>query len=175
MKKPRSVIASILICFALVSCGGGVKDYSLNEDNFFLVMTNMLYFPEQYNGSKIDFNAFTYILTDIDGNEYPLAVRKCSSGYGCNCGKDTIIGFILEYDGDFPEPKNQSEDTVEKTWVHVEGEVKQGVKTDIKINSYDDKGEVVEGAYETVTFLTFVVEELSLVEDYQNLNYYVTK
>ncbi len=168
MKKYR-IIALLAAFIIILASGCKEKRYSLKEDNFFLVMTNMQYYPQQYVGKDIDFDCFTYDLTDIDGKTYRLGVRKCSSGYGCKCGKDTVIGFILNYDGQIPEPKNQSEDSVEKSWIHVKGTVAGAEKTKITVFAADGETK------EFIEILTFNASEISVIEDYKNLNYYVTK
>lgn len=175
LKKLTAVIITLLsFCCIFMGCGGD-DEYILNEDNFFLVMTNMQYYPEGYEGCNIEFDCFTYNLTDVNGNVYTCGVRKCSAGYGCTCGQDTIIGFILNYDGEIPEPINQSEDTNEKTWIHLKGKINGTNKTRIEINSYKPDGTIDQGKTEFIEFLSFNVEELTLIEDYTNLNYYVTK
>lgn len=173
MKKFLSVVLAV---FAVFFAGCGKKtEYALTEDTFFLVMTNMQYYPEQYIDCDIEYDCFTYRLTDVDGKEYTCGVRKCSSGYGCTCGRDTIIGFILEYDQALPEPKNQSEDSNDKTWVHLKGRLKNAEKKDIIIHSYLPNGEIDENNTENIVFLVFSVESCDLIEDYSNLRYYVTK
>ena len=138
-------------------------------------MTNMQYFPEQYLQSNIEFDCFTYELLDVNGVSYMCGVRKCSSGYGCQCGKDTIIGFVLEYDGELPTPTHQSEDTNDKTWVHLSGRLKSADKIKIEINSYLADGSVDQSKNEIIEFLVFVVDGCELIEDYSNLHYYVTE
>ena len=171
-------IKKIAFLFALISClsvcACAQKDYVLNEDTFFLVMTNMQYFPESYLESTIEFDCFTYELQDVDGNTYICGVRKCSAGYGCTCGKDTIIGFILRSGESLPEPRNQSEDTNEKTWVHLKGRLQGAEKTTVTIHSYLDDGTVDPDNTEQIQFLVFEVESCELIEDYSNLSYYVT-
>ncbi len=163
----------LLIPLALMALAGCSNEYILNEKTFFKVMTNMLYFPENYVGKTIEVDLFMYSLSDVYGNEYNCAVRKCSAGVGCTCGNDTVIGFIIEYDGYLPEARNQSEDSNDKAWVHFKGQLKSSEMTNVTINSYDSDGNVVEGAYETVSFLVFVVEEATEIEDYSDLAYYV--
>lgn len=163
----------LIIPLALASFAACSDEYILNETTFFKVMTNMQYYPENYVGKNIEVDLFMYSLADIDGNVYDCAVRKCSSGVGCTCGNDTVIGFIIEYDGYLPEARNQSDDTNDKAWVHFKGQLKSAEKTAVRINSYDSDGNVVEGAYETVEFLVFAVEEATEIEDYSNLAYYV--
>ena len=107
MKKAISLLLALALCLSFFGCGGKTKDYVLNEDTFFLVMTNMQYYPEQYLGSTLEFDCFTYELVDVDGNSYICGVRKSSSEYGCTCGRDTIIGFLLESAEPLPEPRNQ--------------------------------------------------------------------
>ena len=169
--KKLSALLLLIICSLLSACS---QNYTLNEETFFLVMTNMQYFPEQYLGKKIEFDCFSYELTDIDGKSYICGVRKCSSGYGCNCGKDTVIGFLLEYDGEIPAPKNQSEDTNDKTWIHLAGHLKNTDKTEIKIYAYNGD-DIDYDTVEKIYFLSFIVETVVLIEDYSGLEYYVTK
>ncbi|MBQ7164972.1 MAG: hypothetical protein IJR61_06550 [Clostridia bacterium] len=168
----RAMICVLGALFIFQSCGS--KNYVLTEKNFFLVMTNAQYYPEQYLGKDMSFDCFTYRFTDVDGKEYTCGVRKCSSGYGCKCGKDTVIGFILEYAGDIPEPVRQSEDCNEKAWIHVTGRIKSAEKTTIKIYAYlGDEPDY--STVEEIAFLTFGVNALERIEDYSSLNYYVTK
>ena len=173
MKK--FLICILCVLFLLFTCSCGNKKYILTEDTFFLVMTNMQYYPEQYADSDIEYDCFTYSIKDINGEEYICGVRKCSSGFGCTCGKDTIIGFLLDYDGELPSPKNQSEDTVEKSWIHLKGKLKSTEKKNIKIRPYLSDGSIDQTNTETIVFLEFKVDTFSVLEDYQNLKYYVTK
>lgn len=158
--------------FLLASCGN--NHYILKEDNFFFIMNNMQYYPEQYNDATIEYDAFMYDLYDTEGTLYNCCVRKCSSGYGCNCGKDTIIGFILNYDKELPKAYNQSEDSVEKTWVHVNGKIHSSEFKNINIYAYKD-GEIDYDTIEVIKFLFFDVSSIETISDYSNLNYYVTK
>lgn len=173
MKKYVAATLSLLLCFLMIGCGN--KGYVLNEDTFFLVMTNMQYYPEQYLNSDIEFDCFTYDLTDVDGNTYTCGVRKCSAGYGCTCGNDTIIGFILESDDELPAPRNQSEDSNDKTWVHLKGSLKNAEKTTVTIHSYLPDGTVDPDKTEEIPFLIFEVSSCETIDDYSNLQYYVTK
>ncbi len=175
MKTRRIVCLAAFLALSLLfaSCASE-KSYKLTEETFFLVMTNMQYNPEQYAGKEIEYDCFTYLLEDTEGNEYFCGVRKCSSGYGCNCGKDTIIGFLLSYEGEIPAPKNQSEDTPDKTWVHLKGTIPSSKKTEIKIFAYNE-GEIDYNTVETVVFLSFEVSELTVLDSYEGLSYYVTK
>ena len=170
-------ISSVFLAVGLLFCSacGKQKEYILTETTFFLVMTNMQYYPEQYTDCDIEYDCFTYELTDVEGKSYMCGVRKCSSGYGCTCGQDTIIGFLLEYDGELPAPKNQSEDNNDKTWVHLKGKLKRAEKTEVTVHSYLPSGEIDGGKTETISFLIFSVESYALIEDYSNLHYYVTK
>lgn len=172
MKKLLKVLLLVL-CVLSAACSTK-SGYVLTEDTFFLVMTNMQYFPEQYLGEKIELDCFSYELTDIDGITHICGVRKCSSGYGCKCGKDTVIGFLLEYDKEIPAPRNQSEDSNDKTWLHLSGKLKSQHKTEIKIYAYNGNG-IDYNTVESIYFLSFAVESVDLIEDYFNLNYYVSK
>ena len=175
MKKLKrfSLIILLVLVLSLALAACGPHDYVLNENTFFMFMTNMQYFPEQYLKSNIEFDCFTYELVDVNGNSYMCGVRKCSSGYGCTCGNDTIIGFILEYDGVLPEPKNQSEDTNDKAWVHLSGKLKNADRKNVEVHSYVN-GEIDPTKTEQIQFLVFVVESCEIIEDYSNLHYYVT-
>lgn len=173
-KRFCGFIFMIIACVFLLSGCGGQSEYILNETSFFLVMTNMLYYPEQYEGAAIEYDCFTYTLTDINGVSYTCGVRKCSSGYGCTCGNDTIIGFILEYGGELPEPKNQSEDSNDKSWVHLRGRLNGTQKRTITIYAYKD-GKPDYTTTENILFLAFTVESCAVIEDYSSLHYYVTK
>lgn len=177
MKKYRikALSLALAILSLLMPACKTSKDYVLTEKNFFLVLTNMWYYPTQYLGSTIECDLFTYEITDVHGEKYLCGVRKCSSGYGCTCGKDTVIGFILHYDGDIPAPKNQSEDTNDKSWIHIKGGLKSDIFVEIEINAYKTDGSVDEGKTEKINMLAFDVETLTTIEDASGLNYYVTK
>lgn len=175
MKKNLLLGFCVILCLFLSACGEKNKDYILNEDTFFLVMTNMQYYPEQYLDSEIEYDCFTYNLEDVNGEVYTCGVRKCSSDYGCTCGNDTIIGFILESDEPLPEPRNQREDSADKTWVHLKGKLNTTQKKDITIHSYLPDGSVDPEKTELISFLVFDVESCDLIEDYSDLKYYVTK
>lgn len=174
MKKKLVCLCLALVALFIPACSGQT-DYVLNEKSFFLVMTNMQYYPEQYLGCNISLDCFTYRITDIGGNEYMCGVRKCSAGYGCTCGQDTVIGFILSYDGHIPEPVKQSEDTPEKAWIHIDGKLKSDKFKSVEIHSYKPDGSIDYERNETIKFLEFNVSALSEIKDYSGLNYYVTK
>ena len=174
MKRNVAIIALLTAFLIFISGCGKKNEYILDEKTFFLVMTNMQYYPEQYEDAKIEFDCFTYDITDVEGITYRCIVRKCSSGYGCNCGKDTVIGFLAE-NADLPEPKNQSENTNDKMWIHVDGKLAGIAKKKIRIYSYTADGEINKNVIETIEFLSFNVENYSVIEDYSKLNFYVTK
>lgn len=169
-KKTLLIIPSL---FALAACSGS-SGCKLTETTFFLVMTNIQYFPEEYADKEISLDCFTYNVTDKDNNEYLCGVRKCTAGFGCKCGKDTVIGFILNYEGDIPEPKNQYEDTNEKSWIHIVGKLASTNKTPIEIYSYDADGNPTDQT-EIVEFLSFNVSSLETIDDYSKLAYFVNK
>ena len=175
MKRKLACAFLALACLAFAFAGCGTDSYVLNEDTFFLVMTNMQYYPEQYVNKHIEYDCFVYHLTDVEGNVHVCGVRKCSAEYGCQCGNDTVIGFLLEYDGDIPQPINQSEDTNDKAWIHVTGTIPSAQKTDIRIHAYTESGEIDESTVETISFLTFTASSIAEIEDYSGLHYYVTK
>ena len=164
----KKFLAVFLAGLTLLFCGCADSN-NLTEKSFFRKMTRIQMYPEQYVDAEISFDAFTYELSDINGNKYMCVVRQCSSGYGCNCGQDTVIGFLIDFDGEIPAPRNQSEKNNDKTWVHVKGTLPSTEKTDIKIYAIDGK------TVETITFLTFKAETLDIIEDYSNLHYYVDK
>ena len=163
--KVKKVLMLLSIPFLLSSCS---RNYDMNESTFFLVMTNIQYYPEDYVNKDLSFDSFTYKLTSVQGDEYMCVVRKCSSGFGCKCGKDTIIGFIVSNDVELPEPKNQYDDTNDKAWVHVTGQIKSSDKTTFEIYNADS-------VPEEVSFLSLEIKDFSIIEDYSNLHYYVDK
>ena len=163
--RVKKVLMLLSIPFLLSSCS---RNYDMNESTFFLVMTNIQYYPEDYVNKDLSFDSFTYKLTSVQGDEYMCVVRKCSSGFGCKCGKDTIIGFIVSNDVELPEPKNQYDDTNDKTWVHVTGQIKSSDKTTFEIYNADS-------VPEEVSFLSLEIKDFSIIEDYSNLHYYVDK
>ena len=165
--KANKIIPLLCIPFLLTSCGEA-NSYVLNESTFFLVMTNIQYYPEEYVNKDITFDCFTYELTSISGENYLCAVRKCSSGFGCKCGKDTIIGFIVSQNLGLPAPKNQYENTNDKAWIHITGQIESIEKTEFSIYGADN-------STEQVAFLSFRIDEFSLIDDYSNLHYYVEK
>ena len=165
--KKQAIKTLVFIPFLLLGCTKQ-SSYVLNETTFFVVMTNIQYYPEEYINKDITFDCFTYELESVDGEKYLCAVRKCSSGVGCKCGKDTIIGFIVEKDIGLPEPKNQYEDTNDKAWIHVTGQLESTTKTTFNISSNTDTSERVQ-------FLSFKISGFNVIEDYSNLHYYVDK
>ncbi len=175
MKRKIACLLLALACLTAACAGCGSQSYILNEDTFFLVMTNMQYYPEQYVGKHIEYDCFVYHLTDVDGAVYVCGVRKCSSGYGCQCGNDTVIGFVLDYDGAIPDPVNQSEDSPDKAWIHASGTIPSSQKTDIRIYAYTAEGEIDYDTVETISFLTFAADSIQTIEDYSGLQWYVTK
>ena len=168
MKKSLLLIPSLLL---LVGCQ---NNCNITEATFFLVMTNIQYYPEEYVGKEINLDCFTYNVKDVNNHEYLCGVRKCTAGFGCKCGKDTVIGFILNYNGEIPEPKNQYEDTNEKSWIHIAGKLASEEKTKIEINSYDADGNIADTT-EIVEFLSFNVSSLETITDYSGLAYFVSK
>lgn len=167
----RHILSALVILGAILSGAG--CDHVLNERTFFKTMTNMLAFPSSYMGSEIELDCFVYELTDVEsGKEYTLGVRKCSSGVGCTCGNDTIIGFILDYDGAIPAARNQSEDTNDKAWIHIAGKLKSDTPETIAIAAYTNG--VPNGSTEYIRMFRFAVSSLSEIEDYSSLAYYVT-
>lgn len=157
--------------FALVGCE---NNCNITESTFFLVMTNIQYYPEEYVDKEITLDCFTYNVRDVNNKEYLCGVRKCTAGFGCKCGKDTVIGFILNYEGNIPSPKNQYEDTNDKSWIHITGKLTSTEKTPIEINSYDSEGNILDQT-EVVEFLSFDISSLETITDYTNLAYFVSK
>ncbi len=163
--KIKKALILLSIPFLLSSC---TTSYDMNESTFFLVMTNIQYYPEDYVNKDLTFDSFTYKLTSVQGEEYMCVVRKCSSGFGCKCGKDTIIGFIVNNDIKLPEPKNQYDDTNDKAWIHVTGQIKTSDKKVFEIYNADN-------IPEEVSFLSIEIRDFSIIEDYSSLHYYVDK
>ena len=169
MKKRILLIVPAL--FGLVACE---EDCVLTESTFFLVMTNIQYYPEQYMNKEITLDCFTYNVIDIREEEYLCGVRKCTAGFGCKCGKDTVIGFILNYDKEIPLPRNQYEDTNDKSWIHIVGKLASEEMKESEIYSYDADGNVTDQT-EIVKFLTFNISSLETITNYSNLAYFVSK
>lgn len=168
MKKINLVKkGGLLICSSALLLGCSSR-YDLTEKTFFLLMTNIQAYPEEYIDKTITFDSFTYELTSTNGDNYLCVVRKCSSGFGCKCGKDTVIGFVVDKNLGLPKPKNQNEDTNDKAWVHIAGQVKSTEKVEFDIYSTDNTSE-------TVSFLELNVESFTVIEDYSELHYYVDK
>ena len=158
----------LILPLMLASCSKEQKEYVLDESTFFLAMTNIQYYPEDYLNKNITFDCFTYELSSTSGETYLCGVRKCSSGFGCKCGKDTIIGFIVDKNIGLPEPKNQYENTNDKAWIHVTGQLESTSKTSFNILGADN-------SEEEVSFLSFKIDSFSIIEDYSKLHYYVEK
>ena len=172
MKKIIIIIILSLLCL-LTACKSD-KNQVITEEMYFRVMTNILYYPEQYEGKTLELDCFTYELEDVDGNKYLCGVRKCSSGVGCKCGRDTIIGFILKSEQELPSPKNQNIETNDKMWIHIKGSLNSMRAKEIRIYAWN--GDKVDyNKIETVNFYVFEVESFSVVEDYSKLAYYVTQ
>ena len=161
----KKILPILMTPILLMGCSNQ-KSYVLTETTFFMVMTNIQYYPKEYLNKDITFDCFTYELTSTAGETYLCGVRKCSSGFGCKCGKDTIIGFIMNKDLGLPNPKNQYENTNEKSWIHVSGQIESADKTTFKIYTADNSEEEVQ-------FLSFRVDDFKVIEDYSNLHYYV--
>ena len=161
----KKSIVLLTIPFLLSGCA---NNYDMNEETFFLVMTHIQYYPEDYLNKDLSFDSFTYKLTSVQGDEYMCVVRKCSSGFGCKCGKDTIIGFVVDNNLDLPEPKNQYDDTNDKAWIHIVGQIKSTDKKVFEIYNADN-------VPEEVSFLSLEIIDFSVIEDYSNLHYYVDK
>lgn len=171
MECKKKMFSLLLLPLLLTSCGS--DKCVISENRFYLIMDNIIRYPEEYVNKEITVDCFTYNIENVDGDVTVCGVRKCSSGYGCKCGRDTIIGFILKYEtGDIPAAKNQYENNVEKTWVHLTGHLESKQKTTITIFSYNADGTPSTDT-EEIQFLTLNVESLELIEDYQNLRYYV--
>ena len=171
MECKKKMFSLLLLPLLLTSCGS--DKCVISENRFYLIMDNIIRYPEEYVNKEITVDCFTYNIENVDGDVTVCGVRKCSSGYGCKCGRDTIIGFILKYeDGDIPAAKNQYENNVEKTWVHLTGHLASKQKTTITIFSYNADGTPSTDT-EEIQFLTLNVESLELIEDYQGLRYYV--
>lgn len=170
------ILVSALAISAFCACGK--TEWILNEENFFFTMNNVQMFPERYLNNVFELDCYTYELVDVNGVSYMCGARHCSSGYGCTCGNDTIIGFVLIYDGAIPAPTNQSDkNSVEKTWIHVRGTVTSGQHTEISVYTYTNGEPDMSKPAETIKMPTLTVETLELLtaEEYANLAPYVTK
>lgn len=182
-KRLKTIVIALLLSFVCLfaACGAekdenGNKIYRLNEQTYFRVMSNMLMFPEQYNGSIIELDFFTYEIEDIHGEKYLCGVRHCASGYGCNCGKDTVLGFVLDYDGELPAPKNQSAPNNDKSWIHAKGKLSSTEKVLMEIYAYGADGSIdYSKDPEQIYFYRYIVEEYSPIEDTSSLHYYLDK
>ena len=172
MKKVAVVLLLIILCCTLAACFDGV----ITESKFFFVMTTINAYPENYTDMTLEFDCFTYNLQDVNGKTYICGVRHCSAAYGCTCGNDTIIGFVLEYNVELPEPRNQSDESQDKTWVHLKGKLKNTDKLNIEIRSYID-GKPDPNNTEQIQLLVFVVESCTVLteQEYSSLNRYVNK
>ena len=171
-KIAQAVCFLCAFCCMFTACGT-VDSYDLTETTFFRVMSNMLYYPEQYLGKSVSLDCFVYEIEDAEtGETYTCGVRKCSSGYGCTCGNDTIIGFILEYAGEIPAARNQSENTSDKAWIHISGQLVDAEKRYVNVHSYQN-GQPTE-ALEKIYFYAFAVSSLTEI-DGSGLAYYVTR
>ena len=168
----KKVLPLLLITALLSLSGCSTVDGNIKENRFFLTMYNIQLYPEEYTNKLITLDCFTYDIEDINHVITTVGVRKCPSSYGCKCGKDSVIGFILNYDGEIPAAKNQAEDSVEKTWIHVTGYLAGNEKTTIELSSTDADGKPI---IDYIQFLTLNVATLDLIDDYQDLHYYVTK
>ena len=169
MKSFRKLTYLLFLPLLLAGC---TADGNIKENRFFLTMYNIQLYPEEYINKTITLDCFTYDIEDINGAITTVGVRKCPSAYGCKCGKDSVIGFILNYAGEIPPARNQAEDSVEKTWIHVTGKLASNNKITIELPGTDANGNPIT---DSIQFLTLNVESLNLIEDYQNLNWYVTK
>jgi len=169
MKTFGKLINLLFLPLLLTGC---TADGNIKENRFFLTMYNIQLYPEEYVNKQITLDCFTYDIEDINGKITTTGVRKCPSAYGCKCGKDSVIGFILNYDGEIPAARNQAEDSVEKTWIHVTGKLASQEKTTLELASTDIDGNPIT---DNIQFLTLNVSTLNLIDDYQNLNWYVTK
>lgn len=175
MKKLAIKILCLIFCVcSLFSVACGDSNYILTENTYFKIMTNLYMYPNNYVGANIEADCFTYKITDIDKKEWIVAVRLCSSGYGCACGQDSVIGFLLDYDGEVPAPVNQSDKDGEnchtKAWIHLKGTLETAEKTNIKILSST-------GAEEKIAFVTMKVESLTKIaeSEFSSLAPYVIK
>ena len=148
-----------LLAASILLTGCYTPKYDMDESTFFMVMTHIQYYPEDYIDKTISFDSYTYELTSTKNDKYLCVVRKCSSGFGCKCGKDTIIGFIVSNQVELPAPKNQYDDTNDKSWVHIVGQIKSEEKTEFEIYTSDN-------STETVQFLSIEVVEFTVIEDY---------
>lgn len=177
MKKLKFMcLALVFAAVVSVLCACGKTEWILTEENFFFTLNNVQMFPERYLNNVFELNCYTYLITDTEGNTYLCGVRHCSSGYGCTCGNDTIIGFLLDYDGEIPEPVNQSDkNSVEKTWIHIRGTIETAERVQIKVYAYTDGVADPSKPTETISIPTLSVSSLTVLseEEYKDLKPYV--
>ncbi len=179
MKKTRIIcvaLACITLLLAFAACTK--TEWVLNEGNFFFTMDNVLRFPGRYYNNTFDLNCFTYQLTDVNGKTYMCGVRHSSSEYGCTCGNDKIVGFVLDYDGEIPTPINQSDKySVEKAWIHVRGKITSEEYVKISVWAFTDGQPDQSKPVETIALPLLTVESLTVLteEEYKNLQQYGVK
>ena len=64
IKMKNKLISLMLLPLFVIGCSNGQKSYVLNESTFFLVMTNIQYYPEEYVNKDITYDCFTYNIKD---------------------------------------------------------------------------------------------------------------
>ncbi|MCR5763012.1 MAG: hypothetical protein K6G00_06485 [Treponema sp.] len=73
------------------------------KERLFLTQINDIYFNyDRYKDKTIVVEGmFTYLVSYLDNSQFPAVYRR---GPGC-CGNDGWGGFMLDYEGPFPEPE----------------------------------------------------------------------
>ena len=82
IKMKNKLITLLLLPLLTTGCAGGQKGYVLNESTFFLVMTNIQYYPEEYVNNLLN----TSIKLKLDSNfnisnsnfALPSCINLCS-------------------------------------------------------------------------------------------------
>ena len=64
IKMKNKLISLMLLPLFVAGCSNGQKSYVLNESTFFLVMTNIQYYPEEYVNNLLN----TSIKLKFDSN-----------------------------------------------------------------------------------------------------------
>ncbi len=176
LKKIALAVCFLCALGAFSACGDGnsePKHYTLTETTYFAVLKNMLYFPEGYLDSTLDLDCFIYEVEDVEtGVVYPCGVRKCPANFGCKCGNDSILGFLLRYDGEIPAARNQTTNDSDKTWIHLSGTLENAELTAITVYSYGADGNPT-GKTEKIYFCSLQVDSLTEI-DGSGLKYYVS-
>ena len=89
----NKLITLLLLPLLATGCAGGQKGYVLNESTFFLVMTNIQYYPEEYVNKDITYDCFTYNIKDVNNKEYLCGTKNISVVY-VNAPLDLVVDVV---------------------------------------------------------------------------------